>query len=231
MFDLNNVHYKQKRKVVIQNVSAHVRRGDSISLFGPNGAGKSTLMQIMAGLKQPTSGTCEQNEATDRAVGYVPQQLALFDNMTVGEHITFYQKMTKQRDDAYINEMLEVLALSDQWHVKSQALSGGMARKLNLAIGLVHEPHVVLLDEAFVGVDLATKHDMLQWLKRLNDNGTTIVFITHDWHVIYHLATQMWLLDRGQLIDTFSLRDLDQKEAEWASQSDSALTKMFALRH
>ncbi|NIK13079.1 ABC transporter ATP-binding protein [Alkalibacillus almallahensis] len=230
MLVLNNVTYKRKKNELIKNISGEINQGDCISLFGPNGAGKSTLLNLMAGLETPSSGTCENKSQEKITIGYVPQQLALFEHMTVRDHLTYYQKMTKQTNQHYVNEMIDVLGLKDILDYQVQTLSGGMARKLNLAVGLIHEPQLILLDEAFVGVDLATKHDMLTWLHQLNEQGSTIVLISHDWHVIEHIAQTMWVLDDGELIDRFPISQVDLKQREYSRYAGSDLRKMFALR-
>ncbi|MDQ0159901.1 ABC transporter ATP-binding protein [Alkalibacillus salilacus] len=230
MLALNDVTYKRKKKVLIKDISGEIKQGDCISLFGPNGAGKSTLLKLIAGLETPSSGTCVNENQEKISIGYVPQQLALFDHMTVRDHLTYYEKMTKQINQRYVNEMIEVLGLKDVLNLNVESLSGGMARKLNLAIGLIHEPDLILLDEAFVGVDLATKHDMLTWLHQLNEQGATNVMISHDWHVIEHIAQSMWILDDGELIDRFPIAQVDQKQREYGYYTGRDLRKMFALR-
>ncbi|WP_017187831.1 ABC transporter ATP-binding protein [Alkalibacillus haloalkaliphilus] len=211
MLQLNNITYKKKNKMILNGISAEVKQGDSICLFGPNGAGKSTLLKVMAGLIEPNKGVYKQGNFTSKPVGYIPQQLALFPNMTVKDHLSFYKKMTKQKDREFIEAMLNALSLNEIKKKKVEELSGGMARKLNLAVGLIHKPDIIFLDEAFVGVDLAAKHDMLRWLSLLNEDGVTIVFITHDWHVIHHLAKTLWVLEDGQMLINFRLNSYRKK--------------------
>ncbi|GAA0470990.1 ABC transporter ATP-binding protein [Alkalibacillus silvisoli] len=229
MLELQNINYVKKNKEILNKITAGVERGESICLFGPNGAGKSTLLKIMASLIKPTSGKCEISLSTPKTVGYIPQQIALFPNMSVKDHLKYYQKLTKQKDQAFINEMSSALDLNSIMNKKVEELSGGMARKLNLAVGVIHRPEMIFLDEAFVGVDLAFKHDMLTWLNKLNNQGVTIVFVSHDWHVIYNLAKTMWVLQDGKLMDQFLIKDISKREMDYQSE-DSALKKMFALR-
>ncbi|GEN45782.1 ABC transporter ATP-binding protein [Alkalibacillus haloalkaliphilus] len=230
MLQLNNIIYKNKNKMILNGISAEVKQGDSICLFGPNGAGKSTLLKMLAGLIEPDQGVYKQDKLTSKPVGYIPQQLALFPNMTVKDHLSFYKKMTKQKDREFIEAMSNALSLNEIKKKKVEELSGGMARKLNLAVGLIHEPDIIFLDEAFVGVDLAAKHDMLQWLRLLNEDGVTIVLITHDWHVIHHLAKTLWVLEDGRMVDQFSIENLPQKAEEY-KLVDSPLNKMFAVQN
>jgi len=209
MLSLENISFRKRNELILQPLSGTVERGNSITIFGPNGAGKSTLMQIMAGLLKPTKGKRKTSFVRKNPIGYVPQQLALFDGLTVKDHLRFYQKLTKQRDEAFVQEMIDVLNLNEIMNKRIEKLSGGMKRKVNLAVGIIHQPEIIFLDEAFVGVDLAAKFDMLNWLKQLNERGTTIVFITHDWHVIHALAKEMWLLDEGVFIDHIQMDEID----------------------
>ena len=111
MLILEKINYKKKSHFLLNDVSGRIERGDSVTIFGPNGAGKSTLMQIMAGILKPTKGKRQLATVKNNPIGYVPQQLALFDRLTVKEHLLFYEKITKQKNVDYIEEMIEVLEL------------------------------------------------------------------------------------------------------------------------
>ncbi|WP_054753704.1 ATP-binding cassette domain-containing protein [Piscibacillus salipiscarius] len=215
---------KKRRQALVSEINGQINKGDCISLFGPNGAGKSTLIKIMAGLLKSSKGKRVVNFTDKNPIGYVPQQIALFKGLTVRDQLKYYEKLTKPKSSEFIDEMILSLGLSSILNKKINQLSGGMQRKVNLAVGMIHQPELLLLDEAFVGVDLAAKHDMLSWLKRLNENGITIIFITHDWYVIQHLKPQMWIMDKGNMID----------QVEWESvpyinltRQSQALQKMF----
>ncbi|SEP78773.1 ABC transporter ATP-binding protein [Piscibacillus halophilus] len=224
MLTLENITYKKRGQTLLSQINGEINRGDCVTLFGPNGAGKSTLIKIMAGLVKPSKGKRSIQPEHKNPIGYVPQQTALFKGLTVRDQIKYYQKLTKPKSNEFIDDMILSLGLSQILNKRIEQLSGGMKRKVNLAVGMVHQPELLLLDEAFVGVDLAAKHDMLTWLRKLNNQGTTIVFITHDWYVIQHLQPTMWVLDHGVMID----------QVEWDSvpylnlnRQSQALQKMF----
>ncbi|WP_188207032.1 ABC transporter ATP-binding protein [Alkalibacillus aidingensis] len=230
MIRLDDVGYKKKGKHILEGVNAHVEAGDSICLFGPNGAGKSTLLKVMANLIKPTVGVRHFHPKEEKhPIGYIPQQVALFNNLTVKDHLRFYQKMTKKHSTNYIEEMKLKLGLNEILSKRVDQLSGGMMRKVNLAVGLLHEPEIVFLDEAFVGVDLAAKHDMLKWLNQLNERGVTVVFVTHDWHVINQLAKKMWILEDGRITDQVKMSEINHLSSQKIAEG-TALSKMFALR-
>ncbi|TSJ66312.1 ABC transporter ATP-binding protein [Allobacillus sp. SKP2-8] len=230
MLQLNSVSYQKGKSDLIQSVSATVQPGDRLTIFGPNGAGKSTLMRLMAGIIQPSSGTITYDDSLSgkNAIGYIPQQLALFENLTVKEHLRFYQKMIGSKTNPFMNEMIETLQLKDFWNKRIDELSGGMKRKVNLTVGMIQQPKIVFLDEPFVGVDLAAKHDMLNWLNRLNSRGVTIVFVTHDWQVIHELADKMWLMENGDLLHEATVDEVVHDHIELPDTS-SALQKMISF--
>ncbi|MFC0015995.1 MULTISPECIES: ABC transporter ATP-binding protein [Allobacillus] len=230
MLQLNNVSYRKSKSDLVNSVSATVHAGDRLTIFGPNGAGKSTLMRLMAGIIKSTSGTIMYNDSlqTKNAIGYIPQQLALFENLTVKEHLRFYQKMTGNNSKSFMNEMIETLQLKDFWNKQIDELSGGMKRKVNLAVGMIQQPKIVFLDEPFVGVDLAAKHDMLNWLNQLNSRGITIVFVTHDWQVIRELASKMWLMENGELLQKTTVDEVVEDRVELTGVS-TALDKMVSF--
>ncbi|GEL76929.1 ABC transporter ATP-binding protein [Tenuibacillus multivorans] len=219
MLTLKEVDYRKNRKTLLSNVSGTIEQGDCITLFGPNGAGKSTLIKIMAGLSRPTSGQRILEAKAKNPIGYVPQQIAIMEGLIVRDQLTYYQKLTKQKSSEFVDEMIQYLGLQNILGKRVERLSGGMKRKVNLAVGLIHQPEILLLDEAFVGVDLAAKYDMLAWLKRLNSQGMTIVFITHDWDVVHHLDPILWILDEGRLLAKTDLLSLSRQSLTNGSRS------------
>lgn len=227
MINLENITYKKRRQTILNEISGHIQNGDCIALFGPNGAGKSTLIKIMAGLIKPSKGSRTFHYNSKQPIGYVPQQIALFKGLTVRDQLKYYQKLTKPKSNEFIDEMILSLGISSILNKRIDQLSGGLQRKVNLAIGMIHQPEMLLLDEAFVGVDLAAKHDMLTWLRQLNKQGTTIVFITHDWYVIQHLEPKMWILDQGQMVDQVEWESVPYLNLNRQSQ---ALQKMFDVK-
>ncbi|WP_194840842.1 ATP-binding cassette domain-containing protein [Filobacillus milosensis] len=224
MITLEGISYKKKRQYLLNQIDGRINKGDCITLFGPNGAGKSTLMKIMAGLNKPSRGKRSVQFHKKNPIGYVPQQIALFDGLTVKDQIKYYQKLTKQTSTDFVEVMIKELGLKDILNKRINQLSGGMKRKVNLAVGVIHQPEILFLDEAFVGVDLATKYDMLKWLNHLNAQGTTIVFITHDWYVINQLKPSMWILDQGEMLDQVNWNAVPYANIKSGS---NALKKMF----
>ncbi|WP_051189065.1 ABC transporter ATP-binding protein [Halalkalibacillus halophilus] len=230
MLNVDNVTYTYKRKIILDQINSTVGYGDSVCIFGPNGAGKSTLLKIMAGLLKANEGTCTLNNRTrSNPIGYIPQDIALHDELTVQENVNLYMKLTKTRQTEFIRDMLSALHLDQVKKKKVKHLSGGNKRKVNLAVGMVHQPSIVFLDEAFVGVDLAAKYDMLTWLKELNTKGMTFVFVSHDWNVIEQLASSMWILQDGKLLATTNMNRLEET-IEKVSPLDRSLRQMFDLR-
>ena len=230
MLQLTSVSYQKKNTALVKDISGTVHAGDRLTLFGPNGAGKSTLMRLMAGIIQQTTWKINASDGLreKNAVGYIPQQLALFENLTVKEHIKFYSKMTGNQSIEFLQEMIENLRLDEMWKKRIHELSGGMKRKVNLAVGLIQQPRIVFLDEPFVGVDLAAKHDMLAWLNRLNERGVTLIFVTHDWQVIHELADRMWMMEQGELLTETTVTDVIEGTQSMDGLASPALQKMIS---
>ncbi|PKR78244.1 hypothetical protein CEY16_00350 [Halalkalibacillus sediminis] len=230
MIELNGISYRQRNNIILNAVSSSIHNGDCIAIFGPNGAGKSTLIQILAGLLKSSSGEIKYDfERSNQVIGYVPQKNALFENLTVKDHLNFFSKMVKDSDPNFVDGMYDALDLKSLFNQKVSKLSGGQMKKLNLAVGMIQKPDIVFLDEAFVGVDLAAKYDMLDWLKKMNTEGMTIVFITHDWDTIKFLSRKMWVVDEGKLTAELSPEQFKSMPTQ-ITEGSRALQKMFKMQ-
>lgn len=185
MFEATNITKHYKQKCVLDNVSLTLIDGEIVGLVGKNGAGKSTLLHILATLLQPDSGVVSLDGQTTKAtlrkhIGFVPQQLALWDDLSVKENMQFFERLSwQQHDTAQLRSICESMALT-AWEEPVHTLSGGMKRKLNLAIALIQKPRLLLLDEPTVGIDLKSKLDIAEALKMLAAKGTMILYISHD---------------------------------------------------
>jgi len=189
MLDISNIHKAYHHKKVLEKIDFSAKPGEIIGLVGENGAGKSTLLSILATLLQPDEGTIQlygKNSNTDRAVyrqmiGYVPQDLALWESLTVKENMLFFEKLSwKRKSETALRSLCQQLQL-DLWKEKVHTLSGGQKRKLNLAISLIHEPKLLLLDEPTVGIDMRSKQEITSYLQQLaSQKQTIILYISHD---------------------------------------------------
>lgn len=211
--------YPSHSGVNFSGLNLEVASGERFGLFGPNGAGKTTLMSLMTGLLQVQRGTIElfgekitfKKSKVNRLFGFVPQDFSFYHELTPAENLDFFgawsglsrQQITKRTD-----ELLDVLGLSEVKHKPVQQFSGGMKRRVNLAIGVMHQPKLLFLDEPTVGVDVQTRHAIINYLKELNSQGTTLVYTSHQLSEAQELCRHIALIDEGKIIAQGQTEDL-----------------------
>ena len=194
----------------VKDLSLSIERGTFFGFLGPNGAGKTTLISMLCGLIKPTSGTLLINDLkyTSNAfdikhlIGVVPQEYALYPTLTAYENLCFLGAMyglkprvLKER----VNHYLEYLGLGDFKHKRIETYSGGMKRRVNLIAGILHEPTILFLDEPTVGVDLQSRLVIVDFLKRLHKEGTTIIYTSHHLAEVEELCTEIAIIDKGTI--------------------------------
>jgi ABC-2 type transport system ATP-binding protein len=203
------MRYPGQAKPVLTDVHLGVEPGEWFGLLGPNGAGKTTLFSLLAGLRRDYQGrVLIQGAPASRAsqqgrIGLVPQEVALYARLTVRENLRFFGAMLGlhgERLRQRIAACLDVAQLGDRAETLAGTCSGGMRRRLNLAIGLLAEPDLLFLDEPTVGVDPQSRHLIHQELARLNRQGVTIVHTTHSMEEAQELCTRTAILDGGRII-------------------------------
>ena len=208
MINVQEVKKRYGKHESLKGISFTIEKGEVFGLIGPNGAGKSTLLSIMATILQPTAGTIlidgkdVQKQAKDirRKLGFVPQDLALWPELTVEENMIFWSKLTHPKaDQKELFALCEQVGLAEKWKVKVSALSGGMKRKLNIAVALIHQPSVIIMDEPTVGIDIQSKRDINHYIQALAKAGKTIVYTTHDAGEILRMCDRIGILNQGEL--------------------------------
>jgi len=203
----------------LKGVDIKVKKGDFFALLGPNGAGKSTILGIICSLVKKTSGKVSVfGESIDhdfsivkKNIGVVPQEFnfnqfeKVFDIVsTQGGYFGLPRKLSEERAEKY----LKLLSLWDKRDQTPRMLSGGMKRRLMIARALVHEPKLLILDEPTAGVDIELRRSMWQFLKEINEKGTTIILTTHYLEEAEHLCRNVAIIDRGKIIQNTSTSDL-----------------------
>lgn len=192
----------------VDGLSLEVRRGEVFGLLGPNGAGKSTTISICIGLLSPDSGTVEldgvgspREPLTRRHLGLAPQSLALYDDLTAEENLLFFGRLygvaAPRRRAA---ELLDTVGLASRGRDRVKGFSGGMKRRLNLAVALVHEPELVLLDEPTAGVDPQSRASLLELVRRLASSGVTVVYTTHYMDEAQRVCDRVAIVDHGRVL-------------------------------
>lgn len=206
----------------LERVSLKVAEGEIHGLLGPNGAGKSTLISLIAGINAPDEGSIEvfgtdvakDTETAKRLEGVVPQEGVYEMAFTVREVLYYFSGMygvPVAERHGRIDKVLEDLALSDKADERARGLSGGMKRRLMIAKALIHKPKLLILDEPTAGVDVALRQKIWELVRRLRDEGTTILFTTHYLEEAEQLCDRITVINHGHIVKEGVLKDI-QKE-------------------
>ncbi len=195
----------------VKGIDLSVPAGEITSLLGPNGAGKSTTISMLACLLRPTSGDAwvmghsitEDPMAVKRAIGLVPQEIALYADLSARENLAFWGKMYGLRGkalDQRIGEVLEIIGLQERQREAVAKFSGGMKRRVNIDIALMHRPPLLILDEPTVGIDPQSRRHILDYVKELNRQGMSVLYTTHYMEEAEELSNRIAIMDKGKVI-------------------------------
>ncbi len=208
---VNDLHKSFGEIKAVQGVSFNVRRGDIFSLLGPNGAGKTTTISMLSTLLRPDQGDAlvfgksirTEPMGVKAVLGVVPQEIALYEDLSARENLTFWGKMYGLRGialKARVNEVLEIIGLTDRAAGRVGKFSGGMKRRVNIGVALLHKPQVIYMDEPTVGIDPQSRRNILDSVVALKDQGMTVLYTTHYMEEAQELSDQIAIMDHGQLI-------------------------------
>jgi len=206
-------------QAAVRGVSFGIRRGEVFSLLGPNGAGKTTTISMLSCLLAPTGGDAQvdghsvlrEPAAVKRLIGVVPQDIALYLPLTARENLMFWGQMYGLSGSALrrrVDEVLEVVGLKDRARDRVGTYSGGMQRRINIAVGLLHKPQIVFMDEPTVGIDPQSRRNILDMVKDLNRQGMTVLYTTHYMEEAQELSNRIGIIDHGKLIALGTLDEL-----------------------
>ena len=195
----------------VDGISFEIQQGEIFGLLGPNGAGKTTTINVLCTYTEPTAGevtiaghsVTTEPEAVKRAIGVAPQDIALYPDLNGVENLRFFGRMydvPKARLEQRIGELLELVGLAEHAHKRVEHYSGGMKRRLNLAVGLLSEPRFLMLDEPTVGVDPQSRNAIFENIQALNRQGLTILYTTHYMEEAELLCDRVAIMDEGQII-------------------------------
>lgn len=224
VIELHNVSkkYAKSSRFSLEDISFSIVKGEKLGVFGPNGAGKTTLMSILCRIISQTSGeVLYKNDGENiskndflNSIGYVPQDFSFYAELTPFQNLRYYgtlYKIPKAELKSRIEELLTLLGLQKVMHKKVQTFSGGMKRRVNLAIGIINNPSILFLDEPTVGVDVQSKNAIMSYLEELNQKGTTIIYTSHHLNEAEEFCDKIVLLDHGKLIVHDDLKALIRK--------------------
>jgi len=195
----------------VNDVSFSIHQGEIFSLLGPNGAGKTTTIGMISGLLSPDSGdvwlmgysVLETPKKAKAELGVVPQEIALYDDISARANLNFWGKMYGLRGQALsarVDAVLSLIGLVDRQSGKVAKFSGGMQRRLNVGVALLHEPRVIIMDEPTVGIDPQSRRKILDSVKQMRDEGITILYTTHYMEEAQELSDRIAIMDHGKII-------------------------------
>jgi len=222
MIDVDRLTKNYGSLRAVKGISFSVKPGEIFGLLGPNGAGKTTAINMISGILRPDEGSVtidqfnlwESPKAAKRMLGLVPQDLALYEEFNARENLMFWGGLygrPRAELKQNISDILERVGLSDRAREPIRKYSGGMKRRLNLAIGLVHKPTALLLDEPTVGIDPQARNTILEIIRDTARQGTTVIFTTHHLEEAEKLCDRIAIIDHGTILQTGSLAELAQE--------------------
>nr|WP_314276706.1 ABC transporter ATP-binding protein [uncultured Peptostreptococcus sp.] len=240
MLEVKSVLKRYDDLVALDNLSLDIKKGEIYGLLGPNGSGKTTLINCILSLSKYEEGDIrifDQPMSAARydlkaKIGYVPQEIAVFDELSVYDNIDFFcglyiqDRATRKQ---YVEEAIEFVGLNDFRKFVPKKLSGGLKRRLNLACGLAHKPELLILDEPTVAVDPQSRNAILEGIMDLNKKGMTVIYTSHYMDEVEQICTRISIIDKGKLLatgdkyelkmlvgltDTLILKDIDMKNLD-----------------
>jgi len=241
---LHDVVKRYGDKLSVDHLSLSIDQGEVFGLLGPNGAGKSTTIKMICGLLRSDQGEIEIDGLSVRKyplevksrIGIVPQELAIYDNLSAKENLSFFGRLYGLRGrelNQRVEEALEFVGLSDRRGDKPNAFSGGMKRRLNIACAVVHKPKLIIMDEPTVGIDPQSRNHILESVRELNRNGTTVIYTSHYMEEVEAISARVGIIDHGRLIAVGHQKDLmnqvEQEERliiETENLSDAAIDEI-----
>lgn len=220
ILEAKNLVKKYGNAIAVDDVTFSIGEGEILGLLGPNGAGKSTIISLLTGLFPPDSGAIQivgidavaETEKVKQLVGVVPQDLALYPTLSGRENLRFFADMyglNGARRDERIAAVLGMVSMTERANDRVQSYSGGMKRRINLAVGLINNPRLLFLDEPTVGVDPQSRAHIFESVERINrDQGMSVLYTTHYMEEAERLCHRVAILDRGKIIALDTPRNL-----------------------
>ena len=218
LLDLKRISKSYGEIQALNNLSLSLAKGEVLGLLGPNGAGKTTLISILSGTVKNFSGTVSfkgKNLFTNRHLknymGIVPQDMAFYEDLNAFDNLMFWgglYQTPKSELKERANALLEMVELSSRAKDPVKKYSGGMKRRLNVAIGLIHQPELLLMDEPTVGIDVQAKVNILEIIKQVAKAGTSVIFTTHQLAEVEEICSRIAIMDKGEVLAKGTMDEL-----------------------
>ena len=211
--------YRGQSDDCIKNLHLQINKGERFGLFGPNGAGKTTLLNCITGLLKYQQGSVSifgqevnhNRKKINNFFGLVPQDFSFYDELSPQENLSFFgawSGLNSLQIKKKSEELLQILGLTEVRNKPVKKFSGGMKRRVNLAIGVIHDPEILFLDEPTVGVDVHSRQAIINYLLALNKNGTTLIYTSHQLNEAEELCNRVALMDDGKILADDNLTSL-----------------------
>jgi len=206
-------------RVALDDVGFTIAPGETYGLLGPNGAGKTTTIRLVCGLLRPDSGSVVVGghrvtttaTAAKGLIGYVPQDIALYPDLSARENLRFFGRLQRLRGrdlDRRVARVLELVGLTDRARDRVESFSGGMKRRLNIGVALLHDPTLLVLDEPTVGVDPQSRHAVMESVNSFGAAGMAVLYTTHYMEEAERLCDRVGIIDHGRLVAEGTRREL-----------------------
>jgi linearmycin/streptolysin S transport system ATP-binding protein len=210
VLECGDLHKRFGEIEAVRGISFKIAEGETYGLLGPNGAGKTTTISMVCGLLEPDAGQVQvagkrvttHSVAEKAAIGYVPQELAIYPDLSARENLQFFARLYGLAPDVAhgrVDEVLRVVGLAERASEQTKNFSGGMQRRLNIGIGLLHRPQLLILDEPTVGVDPQSRNAILESVEKLSAEGMAVLYTTHYMEEAERLCDRIGIVDLGEL--------------------------------
>lgn len=217
----------------VKGISFTIEEGEIFSLLGPNGAGKTTSISMLSTLYTPSAGDAtigghsisKDAMAVRQIIGVVPQELALYDDLSARENLRFWGQMYNlggKTLQTRVDEVLEQIGLTEKANERIKTYSGGMKRRVNIGVGLLHKPHLLFMDEPTVGIDPQSRRAILDTVKELNRQGMSVLYTTHYMEEAAELSNRVGIMDHGELIALGTQKELTRQ----VGQSETIILRL-----
>jgi len=219
MLKIKDLKKSFKNVKALKGISFEVNKGEIFGLLGPNGAGKTTAISILTTLIEPDSGSVFYNEKSvfnnpgwwKKKIGVVPQEIAFYEELTPKDNLVLWASlygMNKKEALERADYLLELMGLSQKKRTKVSEFSGGMKRRLNIAIGIIHKPEILFLDEPTVGIDVHARVNIREILKEFSKEGMSMIYTTHQLDEAEELCDRIAIMDEGEIKAKGNLKEL-----------------------
>ena len=216
---VENLGKKFGPKVAVDGINFQITKGEIFGFLGPNGAGKTTIISMLTTLMSPSSGNAfvdnvsivTQVDQVKPIIGVVPQEIALYDELTGRENLLFFGKLYSSDNNALkqrAEELLELIGLTDEQQKTLGKYSGGMKRRINIAVAMMNRPQFLMMDEPTVGIDPQSRENIYDLIFRIREQGTTILYTSHYMEEVEKLCDRIAIMDSGRIIAMGTLKEL-----------------------